>query len=845
MIRAARLLNLRRMRRQKLRVVLAVAAVAAGISLAMSIIVLTSSMSRSFAEFGRSLAGPAPLRVVGATTRGGLDEGVVTTVEHTPGVAAAVPVVQAVTFGHTSATSTRDIGVLGLGVDCRIEAFIGKVGCDPEAVASATNSTPPLVAPSLARQLGPQGEIRTDLGPMRLAGAPTVDRLDQIGGGHVAVFPLPEAQRLFARAGRIDVIYVRPAAGVAVDALRTRLARAVGGWNGVLRSTDPPPAAGLALGAFLPIFGMLSIFAIAIAAVLVYDTVSLSIEERRRDLAVVAALGGRPRTLVGGTMVETGMLGLVGGVLGGAGAILLAQPITASISSFTTRFVGVPISVHATAVPFVLGAVLGTALGAAAAWWPARRAMRMDVTAELSNRQMRDETAPPIRIKRAIAITAIGCAALFVCWLAQRHGALSPWQPVAGRLGVAVATTAFITAAGFWAPVVLRVVGRGLRRSAAATRLGIANLVRDPSRTGTMAAAVAAPVATAFIIVSFVASIHDGVVHGITNGFTGMVRVSTVDPNNSADLESKLSPDVLARLSTLPGVGEVHRSAFVLTGHQTASMVGVKAIEHPTTKMRLPVLDGTADLNRLSRGEVIVGPGLARRLDVSAGSTLRLPTPRGWAPVKVQGVWQDGDTIGQTVTMPMAMLESLYGRQPPLDVYLEPAPGVSPATLASTVRQAGLDPRLQVQTAPELATKISSEINGQFASFWALQRGLLLVAFVAVLSTLLLVAVQRRRELALLSAVGMAPAELGRMVVSEGVAIGVVGSALVVAFGTGMYLSLYLIIPIIVGFKDPIRLALPAIPVWGIIATVVVVAAASFPAWRSAHVEVVENLQYE
>jgi len=844
MTRAARLLNLRRMRRQPLRVVLAVLAVGAGISLAMAIFVVSASMSSSFAKFGRSIAGPAPLRIVGAASRGGLDQRVLDTVDRTPGVAAAVPVVQAVTYGHTSPTSKQDIGVLALGVDCRIEAFVGRFGCDPQALASASDSTAPLVASSLARRLGPQGEIRTDVGPVPIAGAPTQARLDGIAGGRIAVFPLPVAQRLFARPGALDVIYVKPAPGVSVDVLRARLTKAVGGWNGVLRSTDAPPAASLALGAFLPIFGMLSIFAIAIAAVLVYDTVSLSVEERRHDLAVVGALGGRSRTIIGGTMLETGVLGLVGGILGGAGALFLARPITASMSSFTTRFVGIPVTVQTTPTPFVLGAVLGTLIAAAAAWWPARRAMRMDVAAELSNRQMRDETAAPVRLKRAIAFTVLACGALGVCWLAQRNGALAPWQPIAGQLGVALASTCFIVACGAWAPIVLRAAGR-MRRQTAATRLGLANLVRDPGRTATMAAAVGAPIATAFIIVSFVASIHDGVVHGITRGYTGQVRVATVDPNNTANLDSMVSPQVIARLRSFPGVARVDRTAFVLTGHETKKLVGVKAIEHPEPQWRLPVLNGTGDLGRLQQGEVMVGPGVARRLHLRAGSTLQLDTPRGFAPVRVQGVWQDGDTNGQAVTTSMAQLESLYGPQPSPEVLLKPAPGVSPAALAAAVRRAGIDPRLQAQTAPELATRISRSINAQFASFWALQRGLLLVAFVAVLSTLLLVAVQRRRELALLAAVGMAPGELGRMVVAEGVAIGVVGTVLVTGSGTGMYFALNQVVPILVGFKDPVRLVLPAIPLWGVVATVVVVAAALLPAWRTAHVEVVENLQYE
>jgi len=416
---------------------------------------------------------------------------------------------------------------------------------------------------------------------------------------------------------------------------------------------------------------------------------------------------------------------------------------------------------------------------------------------------------------------------------------------MAGQIGVAIASTAFIVASGAWAPIVLRAVGRTMRRPAAATRLGLANLVRDPGRTATMAAAVGAPVATAFIIVSFVSSIHDGVTHGITRGFSGMVRVSTVEPNNSANLDAKLSPQVLARLQSLPGIARADRSAFVLTGHKVGALVGVKAFEHPQPNWRLPVVNGTADLGRLDRGEVMVGPGMARRLGLRAGSNLRLDTPHGWVTVPVQGVWQDGDTNGQAVTMSMPLLESLYGPQPSQDVFLKPAPGMTPAALAAAVRSAGIDPRLQAQTAPELGRRISHDINAQFAAFSALQRALLLVAFVAVLSTLLLVGVQRRRELALLAAVGMAPAELGRMVVSEGVAIGVVGTVFVFGFGTGTYFALHEIVPIIVGFKDPFRLSLPAIPIWGAVATAVVVAAASLPAWRTARVEVVENLQYE
>ncbi|MCU1448875.1 MAG: transporter permease, partial [Acidimicrobiales bacterium] len=481
MIRAARLLNLRRIRQQPMRAVLAVLAVAGGVALGTSLLVVQESFSHSYAAFGRALGGPAPLRVVGATARGGLDDGVVDTVARTPGVAVAVPVVQAITYADAAEDPRRQVTVLALGVDCRIEAFVGSFGCSQEAIAGARESDPPLVSPSLIRRVGANGQLRTDAGRIALDGAPTSDRLQRTPNvASVAVFPLPVAQKLFARPHRLDAIYVKPAPGANLDRLKARLGAAVGGWNGVLASTDPPPGATTILGGFLPLFGMLAIFGIGVAVVLVYDTVALSIEERRRDLAVVAALGGEGRTVVGGTVAEAAVLGLAGGLLGAAGALPLGRSILASLSRFSERFTGVHLSVHAGATPFVVGAVLGTLIAGVAAWVPARRAMRMDVAAELSNRGLRDETAPALRLRRALLFTGVGVAALVVCWVAQRNGSLSKWQPPAGQLGVGVASGAFVVASGAFAPLVLALVLRARRRGRAPTRLGLANLVRDP-----------------------------------------------------------------------------------------------------------------------------------------------------------------------------------------------------------------------------------------------------------------------------------------------------------------------------------------------------------------------------
>jgi putative ABC transport system permease protein len=530
-------------------------------------------------------------------------------------------------------------------------------------------------------------------------------------------------------------------------------------------------------------------------------------------------------------------------VLGALGGVALAQPVTSSLSDFTRRAVGVAVSVHVTAAPFVLGSLLGMVLAVVAAWLSARRALRMDVAAELSNRGLREETAPAIRWRRAAIFLALGLAGVGVSWVAGLRGGLYPWQARLGPVALVGAIAAFTVAVGAAAPGVALWVRRRWRGRSAAVGLGLANLVRNPSRTGVMAVAVASAVAIAFVVASFDLSIHDAITSAITQARNQRLRVSTLPPNNALDIDARIPPTVLASLSRLPGVAGVQTSAVVGSGHSPTDLIGVEGQDDQSLSFEL--VAGSKDRLAFDRGETLVGAGLARRLHLAPGSTLSLDTPTGVARVPVQGVWLNGDFGGNVVTMPVSTLTALYGHQPAGEVSLQPRPGVTVDQLAREVTSAALDPDLQVQTPAQLASSVSADVRSQLAPFWALQRGLLVVAFVAVLSTLLLVGVQRRRELGLLAAVGMRPSELFAMVMTEAAVVAVIGVGLGVLAAVGQYEASRQVIPIFIGFKDPFRLAGGSVLVYGPLVAVIVLVAAALPAWRTARLEVAGSLRYE
>src|SRR6476660_3501268 len=97
-MKTIRLLALRRLRSQPLRAAIASISVGAGVALAVTLIVVSGSISQSVLDHSRALAGPTPLRVIGATSRGSIDAATIDKVEHTEGVQFAVPLVQAVTL---------------------------------------------------------------------------------------------------------------------------------------------------------------------------------------------------------------------------------------------------------------------------------------------------------------------------------------------------------------------------------------------------------------------------------------------------------------------------------------------------------------------------------------------------------------------------------------------------------------------------------------------------------------------------------------------------------------------------------------------------------------------------
>ncbi|MHB8289923.1 MAG: ABC transporter permease [Acidimicrobiales bacterium] len=829
-------------------------ALGAGTSLALSVVIVIQSVSSSMGSFSVAVAGGAQLKVIGSTPQGGITRSIVSRIRSTRGVASATAVVQAVTL--LQSPHSKPIVVVALGISCTPGTRASTEGCPALPIAVNRMLAGPdqtaLVAPTLLKRAGVDSinahpgnalQLRTDAGPVPLTTLRQVSALDRINSGRLIVLALKTSQRLFDRGNRVDAVYVRAKRGVNVANLQTRLQHAVGGWNGVVSSADPPPEVGIASNAIIPLLLVVSVLASGIAAVLVYNIVSLSLEERRKENAILAALGASGGAIALGPLSEAALLGATGGALGSLGGWLMAQPVASTLSNFTKTLVGVPVIIHLTPVIFAAGIGLGTGLALLAALRPIRRAARADVAAELQGRERRLETSALVLSKWAAAGLALSGIGLAGCWLGQYRGALQPWQPALADISFFMTVISSVLATASITPLVAIGARKlGIARGSLAG-MGIANLAREPGRTGVMAVAIAASVSTAFITASFNSSIYAGLSASLSGGGARGVFVATTARNSSATVDAKLPTAAVQRLARVPGVATVNPQITILSGHSSGHLIEVEASAHPL--LNLPLYAGHESLSRFNNGQVLVGAAVARRLHLSPGSLLRLDTPHGYAYLPVQGIWGDGTLVGENVTVPMATVTRLWGPQLPAVVGLTPQPTVTSAQLARNVRAANVLPGLQVLTATQVLSLASSIAAAQLAPFWALQHALILVAFIAVLSTMLLVGIERQKEMAMLTAVGMSPAGLFTMVTSEAGGVGLIGATLGVALGFPGMLALIEITPIFIGYANPLRFDIATLAVYVPVVVAVSVFAATLPAWRAVHLNVISTLQYE
>jgi putative ABC transport system permease protein len=645
--------------------------------------------------------------------------------------------------------------------------------------------------------------------------------------------PLPDAQRLLLAPDRLSQVRVRAAPGVGQAELAARidavLPATVETRTGEQLADDTSRRLEESLGflnTFLLVFALIALF---VATFLIYNTFTMLVAQRTRELALLRAIGASRGQVQGSVLVEALVVGVVASTIGLVVGLGLAQLLRGLFKAFG---IDLPAGELVVAPRTVMSTyAIGIVVTLVCAWFPARRAGRVAPVAA-----MRDDANPPPRSLRRRAVVAavliLIAAVLAALGLRQPDGGERAAQLVG--LSALAAVVGAIAAAPFLARPLVQVLGSPVR--GAVGRLAREIGRRNPRRTAATSTALTVGVALMSVLAVIAASATASISKVIdeTIGADYIVLGAGFRP---------FSPEVFRAVEDTPGIG-------VATYVRTTVSRDADGTSTPVAGVQPDKLDQVVNLDfvqgslaSLGLGSALVDSELAATEGYRVGEEVTLRLPNGVTTVRLAGIYQPA-AFYQGFIVSMPTLTSLGSLERDTAIYLKLAPDADPDTVRAELdrRLAGF-PTVTLQDQVEFKDSIRGQVNQLLGFIFALLALAVLIAVLGIVNTLLLSVIERTRELGLLRAVGATRAQVRRMITLEAVLLGLFGAVVGVVVGVVYGVLLQRVLePQGITELDIPGVQLVAFVLLGAVGGVL---AALWPAWRAARLDVLRAIASE
>ena len=529
-----------------------------------------------------------------------------------------------------------------------------------------------------------------------------------------------------------------------------------------------------------PILSGFAYLAMFVAAFVIFNTFSVVVTQRLRELALIRAIGGTPAQVRRSLLVEGLGVGLGASVVG----VVAGFAITHLVFWVLGRFdLGLPSGrVSLTLGTVVLSIAVGTVVTVLSVMVPAFRAGR----------------TKPVEAMRSSAVDTSGTstarAIIGGTLLLGSLGFLAANQ-VLDPQWYLIAPGALLLFIGLFVggPLLARLFAllvRPLLSTAGLTgRLAADNSVRNPKRTATTA--------NALVIGLFLVTLVT-----VSGEAIKSTVVDQLNQLSSSDFiiasERSIDPELVSAVADVEGVSNTAPLRFgvtTLADGVTPVFVSTADFDALADTAGTTVIAGSADL--VTGGSGIAVPDLT---DFGGGGGGAQPTLGLGDEVTLLGV--DGQDVtlrteavleGNLDSLFLGYLvseesfEALVGEQPVSLVFIRVEPGE--ADVVGGRLEAALDgfTDVEVQSGNFIGETVATVFDFLIGAINALLGMSVIVALVGIVNTMTLSIFERRQELGMVRALGMTRSQVGRMVRAEAVLIGLLGT--VVGMAAGVLLS--------------------------------------------------------
>ena len=779
----------------KLRYALTGLAVVLGVAFMVGTMVLTTTMEKTFdkvfqvANDGTDVIVRRDSAIDGelATTRDRVEADVVDDVAAVDGVEVAHGSVQAMTQlvesdGTTTATE-------GLGVttganwidDDRLNPFALSSGRAPLAAGEAVIDAN--TAEEQGWAVGDRIRVLTKAGSTELTvvGIATYGELGGVPGSSLVATDDVTAQQLFAEPGRYDSVLVAGAAGVTSAELAARIEATVASpGSGLEALTGAQHTADqqaefqddLAfLDQFLMAFAFVSLF---VGTFIIYNTFSVVVAQRMRELAMLRALGARRGQVLRSVVLESVVVGVIAAAVGLAAGIGLSYGLRELLAAGGLDIPDGSLVVSSATVTTAL--VVGVVVSVLSAMVPAVRASRIRPIAALRDVAIDRSGSSFWRAAFGLVLTGAGVTSFAMGLSASGQDGL----PLIGLGAVTTVLGVFTLGPVLVGPAV-GLLGMPTRLFGVTGRYARNNARRNPKRTAATSAALMVGVALVGFITILAASTKDSIESAVDDSFRADYVVE------SGSFTQGFATTVENDLRAVPGVDLVSpvRSASAEVDGSTSDVMAVDTAVIDD----LYDLDVTGGSIALVHGDAVAVTTVKAEEDgLRIGDRVPVRFADGeTVPLTVQAVF-DGSRIGGEANWMVGLdtFEQHVADQFDRRVFVSVDPEL-PAAESRAALDAALTewPNAELQDEAQFKEDIAGQIDQMLNMIYGLLALAVVIALIGIANTLALSVHERTRELGVLRAIGMHRRQVRRAIRWEAVLIAVLGAALGAALAIG------------------------------------------------------------
>jgi putative ABC transport system permease protein len=778
-----------------LRAGVTVLAVALGVAIALAVDLANATAVASFASSVNVVSNHVNLQVLGIGH--GFDDRTILRVQDVPGVEYASPTIEdTLTVGARPGEpfSGEILRVLGVDLLRPLPGAAGPSGLTAPDPWVLVNGHGAFVSPRVAAAFhwhagstidGFAGDrlVRLQVAAILPDGIAGVD-------SSVVFVDIATAQELFGKLGRLDRIdcVVDPARLPAVIAAVRRVLP-----PGV-RAIEPQVRTGeitRMLGSFQLNLAALSYIALLVGMYLIYNTVAISVVQRRPEIGTLRAVGATREQIFRTFLAEGALFGVVGSALGLAfGSVLATYSVAAVSRTVDTLYV----SSHADHVVYdpvilVKAFAIGVVAAILAALVPALEAAATPPA--IAMRAQGFERRLPFLAQRA---ALLGSGLLLLGWAAT----FAPPVADVPLFGYA-AGLLIILGGSLFAPLAIaglaRLAGAAFASRSAAGQLAAANLGSSPVRNSVAVASLMIAIAMTVAVAILIGSFRTTVTAWANDTLKADLFVRPMGLGDASS-DATFSPSVGATIARQRGVESVDVfRGLTIPFRGRLTNIGATDLAGYVGRASVRLLGG-ADRAALAASlagstRVLVSEPFSNKFGIEAGDTFVLDTPSGAVTFTAAAVYNDYTSDAGVVLMDIATYRRLYRDASINSIAVYARPGTDLAALRDAVVRSVLPLRVDAETTRELRALVITIFDRTFAITYALYVISITIAVLGVVSTLFAMVLERRREIGLLRYLGLRTRDVRRMVYLEAGFIGFLGGT--IGVGVGVLLALLLI----------------------------------------------------